>query len=70
MPLFGRRGPRGRAYRCFFATDLHGSDRCFRKFLAAASAYEADVLLLGGDVAGKAIVPVEKCPGGRLRYSF
>jgi uncharacterized protein len=70
MALFGRRGPRRRAYRCFFATDLHGSDRCFRKFLAAASHYEADVLLLGGDVAGKAIVPVEKCAGGTLRYSF
>jgi Icc-related predicted phosphoesterase len=70
MPLFPRRRPRGRGYRCFFATDLHGSDRCFRKFLAAASAYEADVLVLGGDVAGKAIVPVEKCAGGKLRFSF
>jgi uncharacterized protein len=49
---------RERALRIFFATDVHGSDRCFRKFLAAASVYEADVLLLGGDVAGKGLVPV------------
>jgi len=47
-----------RALRVFFATDVHGSERCFRKFLAAAKVYEADVLLLGGDVAGKGLVPV------------
>jgi uncharacterized protein len=48
-----------RALRIFFATDVHGSDRCFRKFLAAAKVYEADVLLLGGDVAGKGLVPIQ-----------
>jgi Icc-related predicted phosphoesterase len=53
-----RSGKRRRALRIFFATDVHGSERCFRKFLAAAKAYEAGVLLLGGDVAGKGLVPV------------
>jgi Icc-related predicted phosphoesterase len=53
-----RADARRRALRIFFATDVHGSDRCFRKFLAAASVYEADVLLLGGDVAGKGLVPI------------
>lgn len=59
--MFGtRKGParRQRALRLFFATDVHGSERCFRKFLAAAKTYEADVLLLGGDVAGKGLVPI------------
>jgi uncharacterized protein len=61
---FGRKGTKGSAgrkpaLRIFFATDVHGSDRCFRKFLAAANVYEADVLLLGGDVAGKGLVPVQ-----------
>jgi Icc-related predicted phosphoesterase len=37
---------------------VHGSDRCFRKFLAAAESYEADVLVLGGDIAGKGLVPI------------
>ena len=55
MGFFKRRE---RASRWFFATDVHGSDRCFRKFLAAPKTYDADVLLLGGDVAGKAIVPI------------
>lgn len=53
----GKQG-RQRALRVFFATDVHGSDRCFRKFLAAADVYDADVLLLGGDVAGKGLVPI------------
>jgi uncharacterized protein len=49
---------RQRGLRIYFATDLHGSEVCFRKFLAAARVYEADVIILGGDFAGKAIVPV------------
>lgn len=44
--------------RIFFATDLHGSLVCFRKFLAARKFYSADVLILGGDLTGKAIVPI------------
>lgn len=60
--------PRRPPYRLFFATDVHGSDRCFRKFLAAATAYRADALVLGGDVAGKAMVPI--VTEGRSRYSF
>jgi len=47
-----------RELRIYFATDIHGSEVCFRKFLAAAKVYEADVIMLGGDFAGKAIVPV------------
>ena len=54
----GSEAKKRRALRLFFATDVHGSDVCFRKFLAAAKVYEADVLLLGGDFAGKALVPV------------
>ena len=52
------KGSKKRALRIYFATDLHGSEVCFRKFLAAARVYEADVIILGGDFAGKAIVPV------------
>jgi Icc-related predicted phosphoesterase len=44
--------------RIFFATDLHGSETCWRKFLNAARFYDADVLICGGDMTGKAIVPL------------
>ena len=53
-----QRGKKSRALRIYFATDVHGSDVCVRKFLAAAKVYEADVLILGGDFAGKGLVPV------------
>ena len=44
--------------KVFFATDLHGSEMCWRKFLNAARFYDADVLICGGDMTGKAIVPI------------
>jgi Icc-related predicted phosphoesterase len=62
-----RRGRKGPRTRIFFATDIHGSEQCFRKWLNAASVYEADVLILGGDVTGKAIVPLVSEGNGTWR---
>ena len=45
-------------FRIFFAADLHGSELCFRKFINAADFYKADVLILGGDITGKFLVPI------------
>jgi Icc-related predicted phosphoesterase len=44
--------------RIFFATDIHGSEVCWRKFLNAAAFYKADLVILGGDVTGKVMVPI------------
>ncbi len=44
--------------KLFFATDIHGSDICWNKFLNAGKFYEVDVLILGGDMTGKAVVPI------------
>jgi Icc-related predicted phosphoesterase len=44
--------------KVFFATDIHGSEICWRKFLNAAAFYKADVVVLGGDVTGKVMVPI------------
>ena len=49
--------------RLFFATDIHGSEICWRKFLNAAAFYKADVVVLGGDVTGKVMVPILAYPG-------
>jgi uncharacterized protein len=46
--------------RIFYATDVHGSEVCWRKFLNAGPFHKADVLILGGDMTGKAIVPIVK----------
>lgn len=50
--------------RIFFATDIHGSEVCWRKFLNAGAFYDASVLILGGDMTGKALVPLVQ-DGGR-----
>lgn len=55
--------------RLFFATDIHGSDWCFRKFVNAAKAYKADVLVLGGDITGKQLVPIVPSEEGGWRAS-
>jgi len=44
--------------RIFFATDIHGSEVCWRKFLNSGQHYKADVVILGGDMTGKALVPI------------
>jgi Icc-related predicted phosphoesterase len=48
----------------YFVTDVHGSDRCFKKFLNAGKFYKAQVLILGGDITGKMIIPIIKQPDG------
>ncbi|TLZ46049.1 MAG: metallophosphoesterase [Methanobacteriota archaeon] len=52
--------------RLFLAADLHGSEVVFRKFLAAATFYEADALLIGGDVTAKTIAPIVQHRDGRF----
>lgn len=59
-----------RKTKVYFATDLHGSSKCFRKFVNAGTAYGVDVLILGGDVAGKALQTIVRGADGRYRCSF
>ena len=42
----------------FYVADIHGSDVCFRKWLNAAGFYGADVLIIGGDLTGKVLLPI------------
>lgn len=44
--------------RLFYAGDVHGSRVCWKKFVNAAAHYPADVLVMGGDLTGKALVPI------------
>lgn len=57
-------------HRIFFATDIHASDIVFRRFISAASFYQADTLIMGGDVTGKTIVPLVQEPDGKYRFNF
>jgi Icc-related predicted phosphoesterase len=53
-----RRENRGKSLRLFVASDLHGSTRCFRKLLRAPDFYEADAILIAGDLTGKMVIPI------------
>src|SRR5258708_35588853 len=48
----------------YYVSDVHGYDRCFRKFLNAAKFYRADTLVMGGDILVKAIVFLEEVRPG------
>lgn len=48
----------------FYVADIHGSDLCFRKWLNAARFYGADVLIVGGDLTGKVLLPIYPATGG------
>jgi uncharacterized protein len=69
MPLFGRNRP-AKGTRIFYATDVHGSERTWRKFLNAGAFYSADVLVMGGDVMGKLTIPIIREAGGRYRATI
>lgn len=51
----------------FFATDVHGSDICWKKFISAGKFYGADIIIQGGDMTGKAIVPIIHQGGDRYK---
>jgi Icc-related predicted phosphoesterase len=54
--LFGGSG--SKLTRILYGSDFHGSEAVFRKFLSAAFQYKANVLIVGGDVTGKAMIPI------------
>jgi hypothetical protein len=56
--------------KLFFATDVHGSEICWKKFISGGKFYEVDVLILGGDMTGKAIVPIIAQGGGDYKVTL
>jgi uncharacterized protein len=69
MPLFGKNA-RKKFTRLFYATDLHGSERTFRKFINAGKFYEANVLIMGGDITGKLVIPIIQERNGHYRATL
>jgi Icc-related predicted phosphoesterase len=67
--MFGKKS-RADELAIFFATDVHGSNVCFKKFINAGKFYGVKVLILGGDVTGKMVVPIAKQPDGSHLTSF
>ncbi len=56
--------------RLYYASDVHGSETCWRKFLNAGVFYKANVLIMGGDIIGKAIAPIENAADGSAQATL
>jgi uncharacterized protein len=69
--IFSRKPSRPKSLRLYYASDIHGTEVLWRKFLHAPEVYKASVLVMGGDLTGKAVVPlVEDGPGARVAQLF
>src|SRR5260370_2366142 len=56
--------------RIYFCSDIHASEKCWKKFLNAPKFYDADIIIVGGDITGKFIVPVIEQKKGKYTCRF
>ena len=64
--LFGKKKEENT--KILFATDMHGSEGTWRKFLNASVMLKVNVAICGGDLTGKMIVPVVE--GKTKKYTY
>ncbi len=69
MSFFSKKNSK-KATRLFYATDLHASERTYRKFVNAGKFYDVDVLVMGGDITGKLLIPIIREQNGRYRATL
>lgn len=69
MSFFSKKNSK-KATRLFYATDIHASERTYRKFINAGKFYEVDVLIMGGDITGKLLIPIIKEGNGHHRATL
>lgn len=68
--LFRKPHTKDGTLKLFFAADIHGSEKCFGKFLNAAKFFDVDLLILGGDITGKALVLIVDRHDGTFETNF
>ncbi len=56
--------------KIFHASDVHGSEKCFRKFLNVPKVYGVDVIIMGGDITGKMLVPIVEQGDGSYKTEY
>jgi uncharacterized protein len=55
MPLKNIFVQKEKLTKIFFTTDIHGSERCWRKVVNAGAFYNVDEVILGGDIVGNGV---------------
>ncbi len=58
LPATQGGGGQGARLRLYYASDIHGTEVLWRKFLHAPGLYKAPVIVMGGDVTGKVVIPL------------
>ena len=66
MALFSRNRNADKTFRIYYASDIHGTEVLWRKFLHAPSIYDAQAIVMGGDVTGKVVVPLVDAGDGSV----
>jgi uncharacterized protein len=56
--------------RIYFCSDIHASRKCWKKFLNSAKFYQADHIIVGGDITGKFVVPIVEAGRGAYTATF
>jgi uncharacterized protein len=56
--------------RAYFCSDIHASEKCWKKFLASPKFYDAQTIIVGGDITGKFVVPIIEGKKGRHTCRF
>jgi Icc-related predicted phosphoesterase len=64
--LFGKK--KEDTTKILFATDMHGSEGTWKKFLNASAMLKVNIAVCGGDLTGKMIVPIVKGKDGKYAY--
>jgi len=64
--LFGKK--KEDTTKILFATDMHGSEGTWRKFLNVSAMLKVNIAICGGDLTGKMIVPVVEGKDGKYAY--
>jgi uncharacterized protein len=50
--------------RLYYASDIHGTEVLWRKFLNSPKYYKAQVIVMGGDITGKVVIPIVRGDDG------
>lgn len=56
--------------RIIFASDFHGNEMVWRKFLNSASMFKCNWLIMGGDLTGKVLTPIVLQSDGTYKADF
>lgn len=72
MGLFKRSQAKegGPLLRLYYASDIHGTEVLWKKFLNASKVYNAKVLVMGGDITGKMVIPIIQGEDGASTATF